>query len=60
MISNRLHKIRIRALERARNYVDACHLNDYTSLINRREGRFGKKEFRIIKKNPKINRCPEE
>lgn len=60
MISNNLHKIRIRTMDRWANYVDEQNISASEYLLQNADRRFSRKEFRIIKKSPKINHNPEE
>lgn len=60
MISNNLFKIRIRTMTPYANYVDETAVNSCSYLLQNADRKFSRKEFRIIKKSPKINHNPEE
>jgi hypothetical protein len=60
MISNNLHKIRIRTLDYEYNYVDELCINIYSYSVSKEDRRLFRKESRINKKNLKFNQNPEE
>ena len=60
MISNNLHKIRIRTLHYNYNYVDELCISTYSYSVSKEDRRILRREFRINKKNQKFNHNPEE
>lgn len=59
MISNNLHKIRIKTMSRYM-YLGEYPIDMYAPFISDTERLISRKEFRIIKQNFKFTRCPEE
>jgi hypothetical protein len=47
-------------MDRWANYVDEQNISASEYLLQNADRRFSRKEFRIIKKSPKINHNPEE